>query len=321
MNPKFIHLKLGEIPAKAEHSTCLALGNFDGVHIGHQKLIQTARNIANQHSSSCSLMTFLPHPRKVVNGNDDYDTYITPWELKCKLLYELGVDLIYLVDFNEGFAQLSSDEFESMYLHEIQPRVIVVGDDFRYGRYGFGNSSTLLTNGLANNIGVEVVSSVLHNGVKVSSSFIRDALSSGHITTVTTLLNRPYQLKGKVVHGSKLGRTIGFPTANINLTGNFVLPKFGVYLVQVTLSNHTIVNGIMNIGVKPTVQQDNPHPIIEIHLLDFNQDIYDSMIEVDLIHYIREEMKFNHLQELSSQIRKDLFYATEYLAKHVYLNQ
>ncbi|TCP58875.1 riboflavin kinase/FMN adenylyltransferase [Tumebacillus sp. BK434] len=283
--------------------TVMALGNFDGLHIGHQQLIARARGLAESSGLPVSLLTFYPHPRQVL-GKGGYTHLLTPFDEKMRVMQELGVDIVYVVNFSLEFAGMSAEDFVFRFLGALHPQTVVVGFDYAFGRGGTADTSQLKQ--LAEQIGidVEIVGAVNAYGEKVSSTLIREKLSYGDVRLVQELLGRPYGINGIVVHGEKRGRLLGFPTANIEPNDPYSLPKNGVYLVRVLVQNAWYA-GVLNIGTKPTFH-DNHRRTLEAHLLNFEGDLYGQNVRLQLLDFLRDEKKFFSVDELIAQIRSDV---------------
>jgi riboflavin kinase/FMN adenylyltransferase len=292
--------------------TVMALGNFDGIHIGHQQLIRRATELANFSGVPASVLTFYPHPREVL-GMGHYANLLTPFDEKMHVLAELGITTTYVANFTNQFAALTAEEFVSHFLAPLNPQTVVVGFDYGFGRGGKADASQLKL--LAERIGIDVniVGPVNRYGEKVSSTLIREKLSYGDMRLVQELLGRPYALTGQVVHGEKRGRQLGFPTANIQAAESYALPKNGVYLVRVLVQNQWCA-GVMNIGTKPTFH-DQTHRSLEAHLFGFDGDIYGQVVRVELLDFLRDEKKFFSVDELIAQIRSDVQEAHARLAQ------
>ncbi|WP_433946898.1 bifunctional riboflavin kinase/FAD synthetase [Paenibacillus sp. SN-8-1] len=280
----------------------LALGQFDGLHLGHVSVIQAAIKEGAAHKVPTSLMTFYPHPKEVMKKGD-YDGYLTPAKEKEELLRLAGVDFLYVVEFNQDFSRISPKEFVTEMLLPLQIHTAIVGFDFRFGHKGEGEADMLKTLG-EGHFQTYTVPPFVINDEKVSSSGIRKYLLEGNIALANEWLGRPYTLSGTVIHGEKRGRTIGFPTANVELTEPYVLPKNGVYAVVVKHGEDEL-HGVMNIGVKPTFHSGVSKRWFEVHVFDFSGNLYGHDLRVELISYIREERKFQSIEELISQISKD----------------
>lgn len=293
------------------HPQVLAIGQFDGLHLGHASVILSAVRIARETGMQAAVMTFHPHPKEVMRKGD-YEGYLTPLRDKEVILSAMGVDVLYVVEFNEEFSKLTPQQFAHDLLLPLQTRTAVVGFDFRFGHKGAGDEQLLRTLG-EGQMTVETVPPFLLNGEKVSSSLIRGLLKRGEMDEASQWLGRPYSIRGTVIHGEKRGRTIGFPTANLELTDHYVTPAKGVYAVRVQYGEQEL-RGVMNLGVKPTFHENGMKPTFEVHLLDFDGQIYDQELKVDLVHYIRAERKFDSIDALISQIREDALTAARLLS-------
>nr|WP_245252040.1 bifunctional riboflavin kinase/FAD synthetase [Paenibacillus sediminis] len=280
----------------------LAIGQFDGLHLGHAAVINRAVEIAHKEGILASVMTFHPHPKEVMKKGD-YEGYLTPLHDKVEILEQMGVHVIYIVEFNDEFSRVSPQEFVLNMLKGLQVHTAVVGFDFRFGHRGEGNPEMLRDLGQSF-MQVEIIPPFVLDSEKVSSSGIRKWLQTGNLSGANVWLGRCYSITGTVVDGEKRGRTIGFPTANLKLNDPYVVPAKGVYAVRVKY-NDRFISGVMNIGVKPTFHTGEVIPSYEVHLLDFNESIYGQELVVELVAYIREERKFNSVDELIAQIRRD----------------
>jgi riboflavin kinase / FMN adenylyltransferase len=280
----------------------MALGDFDGIHLGHQQVISRTLAIADEFGLPASIMTFHPHPR-VVLGHAKYEQSLTPLEDKMALFVEMGIQFVYLINFTPLFAQINPDEFVKTVLLPIGLHSIVVGFDFKYGHEGKGTPERLRETGM-DEFEVEIIPPYHRKGEKVSSTNIRDYLANGQLEQANELLGYNYRLQGEVVTGDGRGRTIGFPTANIEPSADYVLPGKGVYAVRCRVHNETY-NAVMNIGTKPTFTADEVKITLEAHLFDFNASIYGEKIEVEFVQFIRHERKFSGVEELIKQIQQD----------------
>ena len=368
--------------------TSVALGNFDGLHLGHRQVVQPIlsrstfgpnsatvsapgqslrsnagkdENLESKHPATCdndsagnslcddsdaggrlhsTVVTFDPHPQEFFTGQPK--KLLTPLAEKVELLAAMGVEQLVLLPFDRELADLTADEFvEKILVRQLQASRISVGMDFRFGRGRAGTAVDLQS--IASSYGIDVTLVPLHNcgeGDRISSSAIREALASGDLRKAHQLLGRPYSLVGTVVGGQRLGRTIGFPTANIELPPEKFLPRFGVYAVEVLVKNEvgtikdrsysyewdnpkspissqasdlSILNGVMNVGCRPTV--DGQQPTIEIHLLDWSGDLYGQTLSASLVEYLRPEQKFASLDALKTQIQADCDVARKLLSK------
>ncbi|OKP79066.1 bifunctional riboflavin kinase/FMN adenylyltransferase [Paenibacillus sp. P3E] len=279
-----------------------ALGQFDGLHRGHASVIASAVALARQEGIPASVMTFHPHPKDVM-GKGDYDGYLTPPKDKQEILAGMGVDILYIIEFNEQLSKVSPEDFVSLMLLPLQIVTAVVGFDFRFGYLGKGDPERLQELGQGAMI-VVTAPPFLIEGEKVSSSGIRKSLQNGEITLANTWFGRCYHLRGTVVHGEKRGRTIGFPTANVQLEDRYVIPAKGVYAVRVFYKDE-VLHGVMNVGVKPTFHEGVTAPSFEVHVFDFAGDIYGQELELELVAFIRPERKFDSIGALIAQIGED----------------
>ncbi|SDB89088.1 FMN adenylyltransferase /riboflavin kinase [Pelagirhabdus alkalitolerans] len=287
-----------------ESSVC-AIGFFDGIHKGHQHVIQTAKDVAQKSNKKLAVMTFNPHPLSVISNGKKAVSYLTTLTQKEAILNDLGVDLLYVVDFNHELARLSAESFIDTFIIQLDITHLVCGFDFTYGHKGKGNVSTLPEH--ANErFSLTVVEKYSEDNEKVSSSWIRQKLQAGEMQQVKHLLTRPLMTTGKVVHGYKRGRLIGYPTANIAIEKNQALPRTGVYYVTVKIDGKEI-HGMANLGYNPTFQDDDLNQFIklEVHLLDFDGHLYDQTLTVSWHEFVRPEYKFDHVDQLVERIKQD----------------
>jgi riboflavin kinase/FMN adenylyltransferase len=295
-----LQLPITDLPEKPH---TMAIGDFDGLHLGHRDVIEQAMLIAKEANITSSIMTFDPHPREVL-GQSQYSRYLAPPGEKMKLFEQLGVDYTFIVSFDTHFAKVSPEDFVNHMLFQLQVHSIVVGFDFTFGHKGRGTVETLKEL-CRDQMHVEVVKPYNLDGYKVSSTFIREQLHLGRLDRVLKFLGRNYSITGHVVYGEGRGRTIGFHTANIDVSARYVIPRNGVYAVKVYVGQK-LYKGVMNIGVKPTFREDNTNPTLEVHILDFNQDIYGQEIKVEFITFLRNEEKFASVDKLIEQIKHDV---------------
>jgi len=290
----------------------IAIGDFDGVHLGHRSVIEHAAGLARDLNVPLSIMTFDPHPREVL-GKPQYSRYITPITEKMRQLEQLGIDNVYIVEFTEDLAMVSPDRYYEHMLLPLKLRGIIVGFDFTFGHKGQGTAETLMR--LAGNtIHVEIVAPYNMAGEKVSSTLIREQLHLGRLDRVLHLLGRNYRIEGQVVRGEGRGRTIGYPTANLELHDRYVIPRQGVYAVRVVDGSRRW-NGVMNIGIKPTFHLDEEQPpTLEVHLFDCDENLYDRSLLIEFVSYLRPEMRFASVDELIQQISQDAELARQILA-------
>ncbi|WP_151735084.1 bifunctional riboflavin kinase/FAD synthetase [Paenibacillus tengchongensis] len=290
-----------------------ALGQFDGLHRGHASVISTAVALARREGVPAAVITFHPHPKDVM-GRGDYDGYLTPPRDKQELLAAMGVDLLYIIEFNPELSRVSPRDFVTGMLLPLQISTAVVGFDYRFGYKGEGDADMLRELG-GGVMKVETTPPYLLAGEKVSSSGIRKSLQAGDMQQANAWFGRFYHLRGTVGHGEKRGRTIGFPTANLQLEDRYVVPAKGVYAVKV---HHLgdVLHGVMNVGVKPTFHEGVSAPSFEVHLFDFAADIYGQELRVELVDFIRPERKFPSIDALIAQIAEDAETAKRLLGYH-----
>jgi riboflavin kinase/FMN adenylyltransferase len=295
--------------------TIVTIGTFDGVHIGHQKIIEKLIQGTNNAACESLILTFFPHPRMVLNGSSSIQLLNTITE-KSSLLEKMGIDNLVIHPFDKEFSNLSAEEFaKTILIDAFNIHKIIIGYDHRFGKNRAANIDDLIGFGKKYGFEVEEISAQEIDSVSVSSTKIRAAISNGNIAVANEFLGYDYSLSGKIIKGKQLGRTIGFPTANIEIEENYkLIPMNGVYIVKSHLQEKTVF-GIMNIGLNPTVNGENLS--IEVHFLDFDGDLYDTEIGVSVIQRIRDEKKFTSIDLLKSQIQEDKNYAISYIEKLV----
>ena len=296
------------IPTHAEKPIALTIGNFDGVHLGHQAMLTRLKEAASQRGLRACVMTFEPHPREFF-APDQAPTRLTSLREKLELLDKSSIDCIIAYRFNFDFAKISPEDFITRILvNGFSVRWILVGDDFRFGARRAGDFAMLKAYSTKYGFEVEEMPSFTIHGQRVSSTSVRDALTSGNLNHAKQLLGRPYSISGRVVNGDKLGKKLGFPTANIQLKHNRP-PVSGIFVVEVhgavESSPEKIIQGVASLGVRPTVHK-NGKPVLEVHLFDFNQEIYGRHLRVDFLHKLRDEETYSDLETLTTQIAKDV---------------
>ncbi len=291
--------------------TIITIGTFDGVHIGHKKILQKVVAEAKKNNLTSAVLTFFPHPRFILNQNSDLKLLNTIEEKKA-LLNSTGLDALLIHPFDQEFANLSPEQFvKKILVDQLKISKIIIGYDHRFGKNRSADINDLIQFGTKYNFEVEQISAQELNEIAISSTKIRTALNEGNINLANNYLGYPYSFSGKVIKGKQIGRTIGFPTANIEIQEPLkLLPKNGVYIVKCLVKNQE-VNGIMNIGNRPTVNGTSQS--IEVHLLNFDEDIYGLEITVKMIDFIRNEQKFENLDQLKSQIQKDKIQAVNFI--------
>jgi riboflavin kinase/FMN adenylyltransferase len=306
---------------RSTKKTILTLGTFDGVHIGHKKILNKLTQsrpdvlgLGTENEKYESLvLTFFPHPRMVLQEHSDIKLLNTITE-KIDLLEKIGIENLVIHPFDETFSRLTAEEFVSTILVDrFHIHKIIIGHDHRFGRNRTADIDDLIAFGKQYDFEVEQISVQEINEISVSSTKIRNALLEGNMTLANEYLGYDYFITGKIIEGKQLGRTIGFPTANLKIEENYkLIPQNGVYIVQSTI-NQKIVFGMMNIGFNPTV--DGQNQSIEIHYFDFNADLYHQEIQVSILKRIRSEQKFESVDLLKKQLEKDKKIALNYLNK------
>lgn len=282
----------------------LALGNFDGVHLGHQKLLKVALELANRIGACPGVYTFWPHPLEVLEGKQV--KYILPLEERLKFFMARDMEFTVLESFTPEYARLSPEEFIKMLLENFTLKGVVAGFNYTFGHKGAGRITDLIKAGERFGFQVKVIEPVTFDHEVVSSSAIREKLAAGDIERVNGMLGYNYYLKGRVVGGDKLARKIGFPTANLLPEDNLVLPQFGVYQVEALIDGEgKKFSGIANLGVRPTVKSGG-QPLLEVHLLNYNANLYHRELKVSFLKKIRTEKKFSSLEDLKKQIEQDV---------------
>jgi riboflavin kinase/FMN adenylyltransferase len=295
--------------------TIVTIGTFDGVHIGHQKIIE--KLIQGSKNSDCEslILTFFPHPRMILHEASSIKLLNTINE-KSGFLKKMGLDNLVIHPFDIKFSNLSAEEFvKTILVDSFNIQKIIIGYDHRFGKNRAANIDDLIAFGDKYGFEVEQISAQEVDSVSVSSTKIRDAIANGTMAVANEYLGYNYLLSGKIIKGKQLGRTIGFPTANIKIEETYkLIPKNGVYIVKSIIQEKTVF-GIMNIGLNPTVNGEDLS--IEVHFLDFDIAIYNTEITVSVIDRIRDEQKFSSIDLLKAQIQKDKNYAISYIEKIV----
>lgn len=289
----------------------VALGNFDGVHLGHLHVLRTAH--AARPDAPLGVLTFEPHPREFFRP-DDPPFRLTLPPARARLLARAGVRMLYELPFDRDFSEMPAERFVTEVLHAgLAARQLVCGPDFAFGHRRGGDVAFLVRACEALGIGVTVARPCTDQAGPVSSSRVRRALQDGYPERAAELLGRPWAIEGVVTHGDQRGRTLGFPTANVHL-GRQLEPARGVYVVRATLADGTAVGGVANLGRRPTLGGD-PVSRLEAHLFDFSGDLYGQEISVALLHFLRPEQRFGSLEELRSRIAADSMAARRSLAE------
>lgn len=275
-----------------EEPLTLTIGNFDGIHIGHQALIKKTTSF---YDTKSALMTFDPHPIRLLR--DVKHQKLMSIQQKIEVLKQTTLDRVYIVNFKKEFADLTKDEYIE-FLKELNVKRIVVGMDFKFGAFAKGTISDL-----EEHFEVIAIDDILINRTRVSTTYVKDLIYSGELERVYSLLDRHYEIEGSVIHGDKVGRTLGIPTANLYYD-DYVLPKNGVYYSIVELEGKRYA-GALNIGYNPTINH-SAKKRVEVHILNFNEEIYDQELKIKIIKFLRPELKFKGKDELVKQLEEDL---------------
>jgi riboflavin kinase / FMN adenylyltransferase len=291
-------------------------GTFDGVHVGHKKILSRLNEVASRNNGETVVITFWPHPRLVLHPEDNTLKLLNTFEEKTELLKEQGIQHLVRIPFTKEFSQLTSEEFiQKIVVETIGTKKLVIGYDHRFGHNREGSFEQLKTNGPRYGFDVEEIPRQDVDHVGVSSTKIREALEKGDIDTANHLLGQPYCLTGRVVIGDKIGRTLGYPTANIEIDTKYkLIPAEGIYAVTVVHEHHTY-QGMLYIGNRPTINGTKQN--IEVNIFNFNKDIYGESLTIHFHKMIRGDIKFNTLQELKDQLHLDKIAAEESLKSKV----
>ncbi len=286
------------VPGRPLH---LALGVFDGVHLGHQAVISEAVRAAEREGGLAGVLTFDPHPIQVLAPQKAPPVLCSTLEKKARILGDLGVELFIPLHFDKQLAAMRAEEFMDRLL-AAPVRTISVGEDWRFGRGREGDVTCLADRSRRNGFRLAALPPVMMDGERISSTRIRQAIRDGNLSAAARMIGRPYSVAGSVIEGRKLGRTIGFPTANLS-TGNAQLPPDGVWAVRVRTGEGARLCGVANLGVRPTV--DGAMRLLEVHLFDFSGDLYGTELEVEFHDFLRPEIRFPSVEELRLQISRD----------------
>jgi riboflavin kinase/FMN adenylyltransferase len=284
----------------------LTIGTFDGVHLGHQRIIQQLNEEAQKHGGESVLFTFYPHPRMVLFPDSHGLKLLQTQVEKIEKLERMGLQNVIVHPFTKEFSRLTAIEFVRDYLvNKLNVKTIVIGYDHQFGKNREGSLELLKDLAPVYDFNVIEIPAQDIDDVNVSSTKIRNALKSGNIETANAFLGEPFEMNGIVQSGKQIGRSIGFPTANIDLGSSVkLIPEIGVYLVRVVTPSRAEYFGMLNIGVNPTIS-DNAQTTIEVHLLDFSGDLYGQELQVKVLSRLRDELKFDSLEELKNQLAKD----------------
>lgn len=289
----------------------ITIGTFDGVHLGHKSILEKMKNATQNNQHESLVLTFFPHPRMVLQQDSSIKLLNTIDE-KATLLEKFGIDNLIIHPFDEAFSNLSAEEFvKNILVDKLNIHKIIIGHDHRFGKNRTADINDLIAFGKKYSFEVEQINAHEIDEIAISSTKIRKALIEGNIKLANQYLGYSYYISGKVVEGKKIGRTIGFPTANIQINENYkLLPKNGVYVVSSEIDN-VLYFGMMNIGKNPTIGENDQS--IEVHFFNLNEDIYNKNLQILILEHIREEQKFNSLSELQAQLDKDKLFSLNYI--------
>lgn len=289
----------------------VTIGNFDGLHLGHQAMLARLKDVGQARGLPTCVLSFEPHPREFF-APEQAPARLSTLREKAECLQRVGIDRLHVFRFDRAFATLSPEAFiEKVLGTTLQAKYVLVGDDFRYGAKRAGDFALLREKGQALGFDAESLPTVEVTGERASSTAVRQALATGELEHAARLLGRPYSISGRVVHGDKLGRDIGFPTANIQLKHNRP-PLMGIFAVELCGLNGSPLPGVASLGRRPTVKGADAVPVLEVHLFDFRADIYGRRVRVDFLTKLRDEAKYPDLDSLVAQIRRDVDDAKTY---------
>jgi riboflavin kinase/FMN adenylyltransferase len=289
--------------------SAVTIGNFDGIHLGHQQVLMQLKNIADKSTLCSTVIIFEPQPIEFF-APDKAPKRLARFREKIAYLKSQKIDYLLCLKFDHQFSELSAEQFvQDLLVKRLSTRHLVIGDDFRFGKKRSGDFESLQRYGKQYGFDVDNTETLLFDGIRVSSTRIRESIQNDDFTLATTLLGRPYALSGKVTHGQKLGRQLGFPTINIKMGSKTLIVK-GIFAVMVKGIDNRVLRGVASLGTRPTV--NGVDSILEVYILDFDQDVYGYSVEVDFLHKIRDEKKFDSLEELTVNIEQDIVLAKQY---------
>lgn len=291
----------------------ITIGNFDGVHLGHQALLNELRAAARSRGLQTAVVIFEPHPREFFSPQQA-PVRLTSLREKLELFRTMGVDRVHVCRFDAGFAKKTAADFIHALHKKLNAKFVLIGDDFRFGNGRAGDFALMEKIGLQCGFAVQAVHSVLHDGVRISSTAIRAALADGKMRVAREYLGRLYSISGRVVHGDGMGRKLGFPTANVQMKHNLP-PLKGIYVAQVHSDGVGVLQGVASLGVRPTVRQDT-RLVLEVHLFEFDQQIYGKHLRVEFLQKLRDEEKYPNLEMLTRQIALDVENAKKWFIEH-----
>lgn len=295
----------GSINIKPHHRGCVVtIGNFDGVHLGHQAILRSVKEKSLELGINSILICFEPQPKEFF---DEFNApaRLTRFREKVELLEEQGIDQVLCLKFDERTRSMSADEFINLLVNDLDVKALFVGDDFRFGHDRSGDFAALQVAGSKHGFEVTNLHTLTFEHSRVSSTRIRECLAAGDFADAEAMLGHPYSIIGKVVHGRQLGRQLGAPTLNIQLH-RYRAPLDGVFAVEVEGLGGSLYQGVANVGVRPTLSQETPKPILEVHVFDFSETVYGKCVKVIFRHKLRPEIKFDGLDALKTAIANDI---------------
>ncbi|MBI5889859.1 MAG: bifunctional riboflavin kinase/FAD synthetase [Nitrosomonadales bacterium] len=300
------------------HSTntlpvAVTIGNFDGVHLGHQAMLGELRAAAQTRGLQTAVIIFEPHPREFFSPQQA-PARLTSLREKLELFSTMGVDRVHVCRFDAQFAQKTAVDFIQALDEKLHARFVLIGDDFRFGSGRAGDFALVEKIGAQRGFAVRSIRSVLHEGVRISSTAIREALATGKIRMAREYMGRPYSISGRVFHGDGMGRKLGFPTANVQMKHNLP-PLKGVYVVLVHAEGLGVLQGVASLGIRPTLKQEARY-VLEVHMFEFAQQIYGKHLRVEFLQKLRDERKFDGLEALTRQIALDVENARKWFIEH-----
>jgi riboflavin kinase/FMN adenylyltransferase len=304
---------LRELHSPDNQPLALTIGNFDGVHLGHQALLEQLQLAARERGLATAAIVFEPHPREFFTP-EQAPARLTNLREKLERFAALGLNRVHVCRFDEELARTTPTDFIDALYTKLAAKYVLIGDDFRFGNARGGDFALMEKMGQQQGVTVKSMGSVLQDGIRISSTAVRLALSEGKLSLAQRYLGRPYSISGRVEHGEKIGHKLGFPTANIQLKHNLA-PLRGVFVVRVRIEDGAMREGVASLGVRPTVTP-NGKPVLEVHLFDFAQEIYGKHLHVDFLHKLRDEMKFSGLEALTKQISLDVEHAKDWFIQN-----
>lgn len=291
----------------------LTVGNFDGVHLGHQALLNELQTVARARKLQTAVLIFEPHPREFFTPQSA-PARLSSLREKLELFDRLGVDRVHVCRFDAAFAAMDAAAFIHALHRDLAAKFVLIGDDFRFGSGRGGDFALMEKIGSQHGFEVQAVHTITHDEVRISSTAVRAALHAGQLRRVHDFLGRCYSISGRVVHGDGVGRRLGYPTANVQLRHNRP-PLSGVYVVEAHVAGMGVLQGVASLGVRPTLKH-GAQPVLEVHLFEFGQDIYGKRLRVEFLQKLRDEEKFADLDALTRQIGRDAENARNWFAQH-----